>query len=270
MSTSLRAQISALLFATLKPLTTEKIAEICRAEFSPGEDNASGDDVSSNNAASNVVASDNVPGNNVAGNNVAAKFEVIENELLALQQQLRQADLGFELLAVGNTWQFRTKPELARCVAALIPPQAKRLSKAAAETLALIAYKQPISKADIESVRGVDATPTLKTLLEARLVRIVSRAETIGQPALYGTTEAFLDKFGLKDLSELPSVHEVVELDSDPGEGDPGEGDPDQRDSGVEPTITSANIRTSAEINFPDSAAPICASAAPAFAATTE
>ena len=125
---------------------------------------------------------------------------------------------GFSLHEVAGGWQFRTSPGAAAAIQRLIPRGARRLSRAAAETLAVIAYKQPVQRAEIEAIRGVDALPTLKTLLDARLIRIVGRENAAGKPALYGTTKTFLEKFGLNDLSELPSPREIAELLEDPGE----------------------------------------------------
>jgi segregation and condensation protein B len=130
---------------------------------------------------------------------------------------------GFCLMEIAGAWQLRTNPAAARYIQRLIPPRAKRLSRAAAETLAVIAYKQPVQRAEIEAIRGVDALPTLKTLLDAKLVRIVGRADSAGHPALYGTTTAFLEKFGLRDLAELPTVRELEQLASEPGETEEAE-----------------------------------------------
>jgi len=125
---------------------------------------------------------------------------------------------GFSLSQVQGGYQFRTAPGAAAAIREMIPPKAKRLSRAAAETLAVIAYKQPIQRAEIEAIRGVDALPTLKTLLDARVIRTIGRDEDIGKPALYATTETFLERFGLNDLTELPTIPELRELDAEPGE----------------------------------------------------
>lgn len=125
---------------------------------------------------------------------------------------------GFELVEVNSAYQFRTVRGATAAIQRLIPKKNRRLSRAAAETLAVVAYRQPVSRAEIESIRGVDALPTLKTLLDARLVRSIGRDDSVGHPTLYGTTPAFLEKFGLKDLSDLPSVRELEEIENDPGE----------------------------------------------------
>ena len=125
---------------------------------------------------------------------------------------------GFSLHEVAGGYQFKTGEQFADTIKKLITKKNRKLTQAASETLAMIAYKQPIQRAEIEAVRGVDALPTLKTLLDARLVRIVGRENTPGHPALYGTTDIFLEKFGLKDLSELPTIRELEEIENDPGE----------------------------------------------------
>jgi len=148
-----------------------------------------------------------------------SEIEDVESALETLQSELTVERVGFSLYEVGGSWQLRTGPAHSNVVQRLIPPRARRLTRAAAETLAVIAYKQPVQRSEIESIRGVDALPTLRTLLDARLIRIVGRETTPGQPALYGTTTTFLEKFGLRDLAELPTIRELVELAHEPGEG---------------------------------------------------
>lgn len=145
----------------------------------------------------------------------------IENALLSLIDVYDDEIHGFSLKEIAGKWQFRTAPGLASVVRRLYPSKGRRLSRAAAETLAVIAYKQPVHRADIESVRGVDALPTLKTLLDAKLVRVVGKEDSLGNPVLYGTTTVFLEKFGLRDLSELPSLTELERIEGDPGESFP-------------------------------------------------
>ncbi|HQH27087.1 MAG TPA: SMC-Scp complex subunit ScpB [Oligoflexia bacterium] len=144
----------------------------------------------------------------------------VEAALEELRQDFSAETHGITLSEVGQHYQLRTTPAAARVVQRLIPPRAKKLSRAAGETLAVIAYKQPVQRAEIEAIRGVDALPTLKTLLDAKLIRIVGRADSAGHPALYGTTQTFLEKFGLRDLSMLPSIRELEQLASEPGEAE--------------------------------------------------
>lgn len=169
-----------------------------------------------------------------------ADVEEVEDELNRLATDLAEADLGFCLVQVAGAWQLRTSPAAAKIVHRLIPPKARKLSRAAAETLAVVAYKQPVQRAEIEAIRGVDALPTLKTLLEAKLIRIVGRSESPGHPALYGTTATFLEKFGLRDLSELPSIRELQLFAEEPGEAGDEEREPAE-DEGEEGTEDEAD-----------------------------
>ncbi len=133
-----------------------------------------------------------------------------------IRTQLVERNSALELLEVGGRFQFRTRLEYSRFVRELKSGRPRRLSAPALETLAVVAYRQPIVRSDIEKIRGVDVTPTLKTLLERKLVRIVGHQETVGQPALYGTTDDFLKVFGLSSLSQLPTLRDLKEIDSAP------------------------------------------------------
>lgn len=142
----------------------------------------------------------------------------MEQALTLLGQQLIENGRGIELVRVADKYQLRTKSQYSRFIQNLAQIKPRRLSPAALETLSVIAYRQPVVKSDIEKIRGVDATPTIKTLLDRRLIRIVGHQATVGQPALYGTTEDFLKLFGLGSLAELPSLRDLAELEADPGE----------------------------------------------------
>ncbi|NMC61835.1 MAG: SMC-Scp complex subunit ScpB [SAR324 cluster bacterium] len=144
--------------------------------------------------------------------------EDIEEALDALVQKYRSPEFGIELVLVGSKYQFRTKASLASYVRLLKDQKPRRLSPAALETLSIIAYRQPVTRHEIEKIRGVDPTPTLKTLLDKELVTLVGHKETVGQPGLYGTTDRFLHLFGLGSLAELPVLRELKQIESDPGE----------------------------------------------------
>jgi segregation and condensation protein B len=116
---------------------------------------------------------------------------------------------GIQLAAVAGGFQFRTAPENAEWVRALLRERPARLGRAALETLAIVAYKQPATRAEIEAIRGVDADSAIGTLLAKRLIKIAGRKEAVGRPLMYATTEEFLEIFGLKDVNELPALKEI-------------------------------------------------------------
>jgi len=119
---------------------------------------------------------------------------------------------GFELVQVAEGYQFRTKSRYSEWVKKLRKRKAPRLSRSSMEVLAIIAYKQPIVRTDVEEIRGVDSATVLKTLLERRLIRILGRKDVPGRPLVYGTTKEFLHFFGLRNLTDLPTLREIEEL----------------------------------------------------------
>jgi len=119
---------------------------------------------------------------------------------------------GFWLQEVAGGYQFRTRPELSVWIGKLKGPRVSTLTTAALETLAIIAYRQPVVKSEVEKLRGVDVSRPLRTLLEKKLVRMLGRKDVPGKPMIYGTTRKFLEVFSLKDLSELPTLGELKEL----------------------------------------------------------
>lgn len=119
----------------------------------------------------------------------------------------------YRILQVGGGYQFATRPEYADWVGKLYKEKGKRkLSHSALETLAIISYRQPVTKPEIESIRGVNCDYVMRTLLERGLITITGRAHTAGRPLLYGTTREFLKHFGINDLSELPKPREIEEI----------------------------------------------------------
>jgi segregation and condensation protein B len=120
---------------------------------------------------------------------------------------------GLQLVEVAGGWQITTRPEYNDWIRELLDPKLPtRLSIQALETLAVIAYKQPVTMPEVIELRGVKSGGVIKTLLEKRLIRITGRKEVVGRPMLYGTTQAFLLHFGLKDLAELPKIEEFAEV----------------------------------------------------------
>ncbi len=129
-----------------------------------------------------------------------------------LNEELRQQDRSFEVWEVGGGYQIRTLAEFSGYLQQLQKRRPLRLSRPALETLAIVAYKQPATRSEIERVRGVDVGAVLKSLMERQLVRMVGHRETPGRPMLYGTTRRFLEVFGLESLDRLPALRAFDEL----------------------------------------------------------
>jgi segregation and condensation protein B len=138
----------------------------------------------------------------------------LHDRLNDIVERYRTGDHGIEIREVAGGYRFTTKPEhheiLKHFLKSQIPPT--RLSLAALETLAVIAYKQPVTLPEIQEIRGVHASGVIKTLLDKKLVATAGRKEVLGRPILYKTTKEFLVHFGLKDIGELPSMEEFEEL----------------------------------------------------------
>ncbi len=134
--------------------------------------------------------------------------------LAELKGEYEDRQGGFTLQEVAGGYQFRTRSAYSDWIKKLLKPSPTRLSRAALETLAIIAYKQPIIRADVEHIRGVDSGGVLRLLLEKKLIRVLGRKDIPGRPMIYGTTKDFLEIFNLKDLSELPSPKEITSLGS--------------------------------------------------------
>src|SRR6478672_8189680 len=178
--------IEALLFSAQKPLSIREVATAIKG----------GEDELSPNEFSRVREAE-----------VAAALEQLKIEYIEQQR-------AFQLIEKAEGWQLATDPQYAQWVRELFPaPKPARLSAPALETLAIIAYRQPITRADVEAVRGVNIDGVLQTLIERGLVKIAGRAEIPGRPLLYETTQFFLDHFGLRNLEELPNVEELRKQD---------------------------------------------------------
>ncbi len=183
----LKLILEALLFSAQKPLSLKEMRDV----FASAVEHATDDET------------------------VRGLRKVKESELtLALEDLARDHDRArrsYRLACVAGAWQFVTQPEYAPWLKALVghrlrPP---RLSQPALETLAIIAYRQPITRAEVEQVRGVNVDGVMQTLLERGLVEQVGRAEVVGRPMTYGTTGAFLEYFGLRSLEDLPAGDEL-------------------------------------------------------------
>jgi segregation and condensation protein B len=150
-----------------------------------------------------------------ADSTVKALKKTKESEMTSALEQLatdhETAARSYRLACVAGSWQFVTQPDYAPWLRALVGVKARppRLSQAALETLAIIAYRQPITRAEVEQIRGVNVDGTMQTLTERGLVEAVGRAEVVGRPPTYGTTSLFLEYFGLPKLEDLPAADEL-------------------------------------------------------------
>lgn len=123
---------------------------------------------------------------------------------------------GFSLVEVAGGWQFRTRPDLQQYVVRHVKTKSVKFSQSALETLAIVAYRQPVTRAEIEHLRGVDTGGVLKSLLDKKLVRILGKKDIPGRPLIYGTSREFLEVFGLKNLKGLPTLKEIQALEDLP------------------------------------------------------
>ena len=166
--------IEALLFVSDKPLLTREIKNIIKEDLSENDN--------------------------------------LEEILKQMQQEYAQLNLAFELKFVADGWTFSTKPQYSPWIKKLLKEKTiLKLSPSAMEVLAIIAYKQPITRAEIDNIRGVDCGGVIDTLTDRKFIKIVGRKESLGRPLLYGTTQEFLRHFGLSHLSELPVIENANE-----------------------------------------------------------
>ena len=145
--------------------------------------------------------------------------KTIKSLIFLSNDKYRQDEFPFEIVEIAGGFQFLTKGAFHASVAVhLKQTTKKRLSQAALETLALIAYKQPVSKSELEQIRGVDCNYAVQKLLEKELVAITGRAETPGRPLLYGTSEKFMDYLGIRSLQDLPKPKDFKDVENEIGE----------------------------------------------------
>jgi len=182
--------LEAVLFSAQKPLSLKELRDV----FAGAPEHAEGNET------------------------VRALKKIKEEQLTAALEELAKeheaAGRSYRLACVAGSWQFVTQPEFAPWLKALVGHKARppRLSQPALETLAIIAYRQPLTRAEIEQVRGVAVDGVMQTLVERGLVEQLGRAEVVGRPMTYGTTPVFLEYFGLRSLDELPAADELRRL----------------------------------------------------------
>jgi segregation and condensation protein B len=196
--------LESLLFSAQKPLSVKELREVL-ANAAEAED-------------ADVIAK--------------SLAKIKESEMIAALEQLaaehETAARSYRLVCVAGAWQFVTQPDFAPWLKALVGIKARppRLSQPALETLAIIAYRQPLTRAEIEQIRGVNVDGTMQTLTERGLVESVGRAEVVGRPPTYGTTALFLEYFGLRGLEDLPAADELRRIPAEkppaPVTADPG------------------------------------------------
>lgn len=146
----------------------------------------------------------------------SVKTSQVQKAVKELQEEYENESRSFRLNEIAGGYEFSTQPQYAMWIAKLEKEKkAKQASLAALETLAILAYKQPITRVEVEEIRGVDVSGVMSTLLERGFIAIVGRKEVPGRPLLYGTTELFLEHFGLKNLEDLPNISEIKALVED-------------------------------------------------------
>ena len=186
---SLQEIVGALLFASQTPLTITDLRQSIR-----GVEPAEGDNVE------------------VMGVYQSCTTREVEQAVHGLEKELERAGCGFRLVCAGGAYRLQTAPTCGRYVRALLKlDRPNRLSRASLETLAIVAYRQPITKSEVEQIRGVAVDTIMKTLVDLQLVRLVGRSELPGHPFLYGTTPLFLEHFGLASLSELNAIDPTLQ-----------------------------------------------------------
>jgi len=141
--------------------------------------------------------------------------QVLQEALEALRHKHAPGAGGTVLVDLGGRWQLRTDPQLGAYVRRMLQVKPMRLTRAALETLAIVAYRQPITRPEMEDLRGVDCGAVTKALLDRKLVRILGKKDEPGRPLLFGTTKEFLELFNLRDLTQLPTLREFQELSED-------------------------------------------------------
>ena len=176
--------IQALVFCSPKPITEEEIQDCLKEMFDA----------------------------DVPGDDISAGLETIK-------EKFKNDDFAMELVKSGGGYQFLTKPAYQASIGILLKQQSKkRLSNSALETLSIIAYKQPITKSEAEQIRGVSCDYSIQKLLEKELVEIKGKSEGVGRPLLYGTSQKFMDYFGINDLKELPTPKDFTTEENSIGE----------------------------------------------------
>jgi segregation and condensation protein B len=158
-----------------------------------------------------------------------------------INQSLRSEGHPYEIAQVAGGYQFRTRAEFSRVIRNAQPDRTVRMSRAALETLSVVAYKQPVTRAEVEDVRCVDCGAVLRSLLDRGLLRIVGRKDAPGRPAIYGTSPHFLEVFGLNSLRDLPALGELRDSELQPSDPESAGDEAEGMQSDHEPSIDSVD-----------------------------
>ena len=146
-------------------------------------------------------------------------IDIVNTHISNIQAKYSAPNLSVEVVKLNNAYQFLTKKKYHAVISLLqMQRSKKKLSQAALETLAIIAYKQPVTKTDVEQIRGVNCDYSIQKLLEKELIAITGKSESVGKPILYGTSSLFMDYFGINNITELPQLKEFTETSTTIGE----------------------------------------------------
>ncbi len=187
-------------------IATEEVSEVSAPLFI--------EEVAESSGAENISVEDQLALKQEAEDEKLTRSD-IQQAINELAQDYQVQGKGFELVNVAHGFQFRTRVELAPYIKAMNKVSATRLSQASLEVLSMVAYRQPIIRAEIDELRGVDSGGVLKTLLDKDLVKVVGKKEEPGKPLLYGTTEKFLEIFSLRGLQDLPTLKDLKQIEEE-------------------------------------------------------
>ena len=222
---SLQEIVGALLFASETPLTAAELRECVRAVGAEEGENAEIMDVYR-----------------------TCTSKEIDEALRGLEKALEVGGTGFRLVCAGGAYRLQTEPSCGRYVRAMLKmDRPSRLGRASLETLAIIAYRQPLTKSEIEEIRGVDVSANIKTLMDMQLIRLVGKSELPGHPFLYGTTAAFLEHFGLSSLQQLNELDPTLQRSNPKKKAEAYKRKDDKKDAQPELPVASEEQPPAAE-----------------------
>ena len=231
---SLQEIVGALLFASETPLTAAELRESVRAV-----DCEEGEDAELMDVYRTCTSKE------------------IDEALRGLEKALEVGGTGFRLVCAGGAYRLQTEPSCGRYVRAMLKmDRPSRLGRASLETLAIIAYRQPLTKSEIEEIRGVDVSANIKTLMDMQLIRLVGKSELPGHPFLYGTTAAFLEHFGLSSLQQLNELDPTLQRSNPKKKAEAYKRKDDKKDAQLELPVASEEQPAAEQPPAEDDAAP--------------